>query len=232
MGAYAGLGRTHLERFARCFPFRDVRWRLSSLEPTEVSRELLQLMADNANFCPHLHLPLQSGHDEILKKMNRPYTTAEYLAIIRLAREFVPGICITTDIMVGFPGETEEHFRAYLEFVNEVEFSDLHVFPYSPRRGTPAATLPDQVDAKRKEERSHIFILAKDLAKKYATKFLGRTLEVLVETNLKDDIWEGHSANYLRLEFQHTVEHRGSIIPVVLCAINENSLIGEPQKEV
>ena len=198
----------------------NVRWRLSSLEPVEVTRELLRLIQEYRNFCPHLHLPLQSGHDEILRAMNRPYTTAKYREIVEMARESVPDICITTDIMAGFPGETDRHFEECLRIVEEMAFGDLHVFKYSPRRGTPAARLPRQVPPPVKEKRSRELIrLGERLAHRYASVFLGRRLEVLAETLVGDDLWEGHSANYLTVRFKSTEFRRGQIIPVEVTAV-------------
>jgi threonylcarbamoyladenosine tRNA methylthiotransferase MtaB len=205
-----------------------VRWRLSSLEPTEVTGGLIKLLKDYANFCPHLHLPLQSGHDEILKAMHRPYTTAQYLETIRKIRKAVPDIAISTDLMVGFPGEKEEHFREYMEFVEQVGFSRLHVFKYSPRQGTPAAKYPDQVPPPVKEARSRKLIrLGNKLEERYTKKFLYRVVDVLAEEQLDDSTWEGSSANYLKVRFKGTSVVRGEIIPVILQELTEGYCLGD-----
>ncbi len=195
----------------------EVRWRLSSLEPTEVSRDLVDLMASHKNFCPHLHLPLQSGHDEILRAMNRPYTTADYQEVLRQVRKRIPGICITTDIMVGFPGETDKHFQAYLEFTAKMAFSNMHVFQYSPRRGTQAAGFPYQIPSPAKEARSRQLLeLASAMAHEYARGFLGKTLQILAETKVDEALWEGHSDNYLKVAFSSEKVQRGEIVPITL----------------
>lgn len=207
---------------------QKVRWRLSSLEPTEVNPELLRLLLENANFCPHLHLPLQSGHDEILRAMHRPYTTAQYLKIVTEIREVIPDIALTTDVMVGFPGENEEHFREYLRFVERVAFSRLHVFKYSPRKGTPAAKFSGQVLPPVKELRSReMFQLGEKLEKQYAEKFVNQLLHVLVEEKVAGTTWEGSSANYLKIRFTALRELRGKIVPVVLKKVEANYCIGE-----
>lgn len=211
----------------------DVRWRLSSIEPTEVSSELVELMYTYENFCPHLHMPLQSGHNEILKAMNRPYTTEEYENVVAMVRKKIPNICLTTDIMVGFPGETEEHFNAYVKFVETIKFSDLHVFKYSPRKGTPAAAFAGQVTPPEKERRSTILInTAKELAKQYASGFIGEKVRVLVEKQVRDSLWEGHSENYLKVEFSQisnieSVIQKGQIIPVEINEVCDEVCLGK-----
>lgn len=209
-----------------------VRWRLSSLEPTEVTTALIDLLKNNRNFCPHLHLPLQSGHDEILRAMKRPYTTADYEEVVSRVRSAVPDISITTDIMVGFPGEKEKHFQAYLEFVERMAFGGLHVFQYSPRKGTPAAEFPDQVSPQVKEERSHRLIeLGERLKQSYSAKFCGKTLNVLVEKQVTGDIWEGHSENYLKIRFPFSLARKGEIAPVKLLRVEDGYCWGSLEAE-
>lgn len=232
LGAYGkdlGEGVELADLLAQLLPLaRGVRWRLSSLEPTEVTDKILKLLVEYENFCPHLHLPLQSAHDEILKAMNRPYTTKEYRDIVAKIRTKVPRISITTDIMVGFPGESEEQFNQGYEFIKEMAFSDIHVFKYSPRRGTPAAEFPGQVPPPVKEERSKkLIVLAEELAENYGRKFLGNTLDVLVETELRHGYWEGHAANYLKVEFPAWGVSRGQILPVQIKEIKGKKCLGE-----
>lgn len=206
----------------------NVRWRLSSLEPTEVSPEIISLLKDYPNFCPHLHLPLQSGHDEVLKAMHRPYTTAQYLQTVTEIRKAVPEIAISTDVMVGFPGEKEEHFQEYLQFVEEIGFSKLHVFKYSPRKGTPAAGFPEQIAPPVKEARSRKLIsLGKKLEERYAKKFLYRVVDVLVEEQVKEGLWEGSSAHYLKVRFETSSVVRGKIVPVILQEFAEGYCLGD-----
>lgn len=203
------------------------RLRLSSIEPTEVSAELLELMANNPRFCRHLHIPLQNGDDHILKLMNRPYTTADYARIIDKIRIKIPDIGITSDIMVGFPGETHVHFSNSLNFVKKIGFSGLHVFKYSPRKGTPASKFTEQVPPPVKEKRSKVMLdLAQQGFGQFAHKYLGQILDVLVETPWPQGGWEGHSDNYLRVVFPQEAE-RGEIVPVRLKAIGEKYVLGE-----
>lgn len=206
---------------------KEVRWRLSSLEPMELSEEILDLMRVNSNLCPHLHLPLQAAHNDILKAMNRPYTTEEYRQVIEKARRAVPDIAITTDLMVGFPGETEDHFQASLSFIEEMAFSRMHVFKYSQRRGTPAADYRDQISAFDKEKRSSkVRLLADKLEQAYAQRFNGRILQVLTEKKTGEGKWEGHSENYLQVIFTADSVEKGEIIPVKIQEIREGLLWG------
>lgn len=206
---------------------KSVRWRLSSLEPTEVTDHIIMLMGENKNFCPHLHLPLQSAHDQILRAMKRPYDTGDYEGVLKKIRRAVPNVNITTDIMVGFPGETEEHFREYLSYVERMAFGALHVFQYSPRRGTPAASYPEQVAAAQKEDRSHRLIaLGRRLTKAYAAKNSGQRLMVLAEKEVKEGFWEGHSENYIKIRFNANGVERGKIVPVTLTVAGENYSFG------
>lgn len=206
----------------------NVRWRLSSLEPTEVSNELLALLDRHANFCPHLHLPLQSAHNEILRAMNRPYTTQEYRDMIKKVRRQIPDIALTTDVIVGFPGETDTHFQAYLSFIEEISFSGLHIFKYSPRRNTPAARFPCQVSPVVKEERSRkLQDLADKLAHRYSLAQKGKTLGVLAETYSPEGVWEGHSENYLMVRFRAEGIRRGEIVPVKVREVRGKTCFGQ-----
>jgi threonylcarbamoyladenosine tRNA methylthiotransferase MtaB len=168
----------------------------------EVSPRILGLAREWPNFCKHLHLPLQSGHDDILKAMNRPYTTARFERTVREVREAAPDIAVTTDCIVGFPGETEEHFAQYMEFVKKMAFSRIHVFAFSSRKGTPAASMDCQISNKVKLRRSRELIqLGMDLSRSYGARFIGETLSVLVEQQRSPGIWEGHASNYLMVQF-------------------------------
>lgn len=202
------------------------RLRLSSIEPTEISKDLLALIKENPRFCRHLHIPLQNGDDEILAKMNRPYTTEEYRAIITKIREEIPQIGITSDIMVGFPGESEENFANSLQFVKDISFSNLHVFKYSPRKGTPASKYASQVPAPEKEKRSKAMIKAgEEGLQSFADGYLGKTCDILVETPWPQGGWEGHTDNYLKVVFTGNVQ-KGDIIPVKILENRKNYLWG------
>jgi threonylcarbamoyladenosine tRNA methylthiotransferase MtaB len=203
------------------------RLRLSSIEPTEITDELIELMKGNPRFCRHLHIPLQNGNDEILKYMHRPYTTRDYRFIIEKVRKKIPDIGITSDIMVGFPGETQEHFSDSLDFVKEMEFSGLHVFKYSPRKGTPASKFSNQVSSPEKEKRSKAMLeLGKQGFTNFAQRYLDKIVDVLVETSWPQGGWEGHTDNYLKVVFKGKTE-KGEIVPVRLQSLEENYVIGE-----
>jgi threonylcarbamoyladenosine tRNA methylthiotransferase MtaB len=168
------------------------RLRLSSLEANELSDELLDLMAAEPRFCPHLHLPLQSGDDGVLRTMRRRYNARQFLAACERAKERVADPGLTTDVIVGFPGETEEQFRSTLDLCRRAGFHRIHVFPYSRRRGTDAALLPDLAPRVKKERLRRLEALAAELADGFARRFLGREVEVLVESG------GGYTERYLR----------------------------------
>lgn len=216
----------------------DFRLRLSSVEPAEVTEELLDVLASSPRICRQLHIPLQSGDDEILCSMDRPYTAEEYRQLFLHARELIPGLAITTDVMVGFPGEREQHFENTYEFIAALPFRDLHVFKYSPRPGTPAAEMDGQVVPAAKDARSkRLRVLAGELAASFARSFVGETLTVLVErpARRRSGWWEGLTDNYLRVIFPASSEEpnlRGKLLPVTILAVGERDelqgeLVGE-----
>lgn len=204
------------------------RLRLGSIEPTEIVDELISLMKENPRFCRDLHIPLQNGDDEILKQMHRPYTTKDFRDIVKKIRDKIPDIGISSDIMVGFPGEEQNNFASSLSFVKEIGFMGLHVFKYSPRKGTPASKFPAQVSSQEKEKRSKAMLeLAEQGFKSFATNYLGETLDVLVETAWPQGGWEGHTDNNLRVVFSGEGE-KGIIVPIKLKALEKNYVQGEP----
>lgn len=203
------------------------RLRLSSIEPNEVTRGLVEIMAHSGVFCHHLHIPLQSGDDFILQRMNRHYNTKEYARLVAYVRQQVPDVAITTDVIVGFPGEEGENFRHTVAFIRDVGFSNLHVFKFSPRKGTPAATFSGQVDARNKEKRSQELLqLADELARAYAGRFLGRQVEVLVEGRTDDGLLEGLTGNYLRAAFSGPEDLIGNMVLIEVDALDGASLRG------
>ena len=203
------------------------RIRLGSLEPTDFSDELLEVVSNSAKICPHFHIPLQSGSDSVLRAMNRRYDTAFYAGLIDRIREKIPLAAIATDLMVGFPGETEADFQSIVSFVKRINFSRIHVFPYSKRPGTPAAVMPGQILTKEKERRSRIIrSLASDLARQYAEKFVGRVEKVLVEDE-KSGLLEGLTPHYIRTFFPGSAELIGRIVPVKITEVREGLLYGE-----
>lgn len=173
------------------------RIRLSSIEPVEVGDDLIDWLATSPKACAHLHLPLQAGNDAVLKAMNRPYTTADFQAIVDRVRRRIPDIGITTDFIVGFPGETEAQFEEGLRFVEQINCSRMHIFRYSPREGTPAATMARQIDGRTKRLRAE---RAEQVwhrsALTFHRRFIGRALEVLWET-CTAGIWHGMSREYI-----------------------------------
>ncbi|QQE77342.1 tRNA (N(6)-L-threonylcarbamoyladenosine(37)-C(2))-methylthiotransferase MtaB [Alicyclobacillus sp. SO9] len=192
------------------------RVRISSIEASEIDDELIEVLGQSTKVCKHLHIPLQAGHNQVLKKMNRHYTVEEFGAKLDKIRTVLPELAITSDIIVGFPGESDEYFEATEQFVRNQRFSQLHVFPYSPRTGTPAAKFTQQVAEEDKERRvSQLIDLSNQLTKDYANQFSGRVLEVIPEEPLhledanpgegpgaKPGFWlTGHADNYLKVTF-------------------------------
>ena len=191
------------------------RIRMSSIEPMTLNSEFVEKVKSATKLCPHFHISLQSGCDETLKRMNRHYTTEKYLEIVNGLRAAFEGCAITTDIMVGFPGETDEEFECTAEFVKKADFADAHVFMYSQRRGTPAAKRPDQVAPQIKEERSkRIIALTSKSRDNFLTKFLGSVNEVLFEQPVKG-YFEGKTANYITVRVK-TKENLQSVYRNVL----------------
>ena len=202
------------------------RLRLGSLESVELSADLLELMRTEARFAAHLHLPLQAGSDAVLRAMNRHYDTAAFAALLADVRAAVPGVAISTDIIVGFPGETEEDFAAGMDFVRAMGFARMHVFPYSPRRGTPAARRTDQVPPMvRKERAARMQALADELAEAYHRSMLGSVAAVLFET-CADGVSDGLTETYVRVYTDAPVT-RGEIVPVRLTHLYRDGIWGE-----
>ena len=202
------------------------RLRIGSLESVELSAELLELIRTEPRLAAHLHLPLQAGCDNVLRAMNRHYTTEDFARLIEGVRAAVPGVAISTDIIVGFPGETEEDFAAGLDFVRRMGFARMHVFPYSARRGTPAAQRTDQVPPTvRKERAARMQALAQELAEAYHRSQLGSVQEVLFETQ-EDGITDGLTETYVRVYTDADVA-RGEIVPMRLTHLYRDGLWGE-----
>ena len=172
------------------------RIRLGSLEPTLITEEFLERLTKLEKICDHFHLSLQSGCDETLKRMNRRYTTEEFKKCTELLRKAYPNVALTTDIIVGFPGETDEEFNKTYEFLKEINFYQMHIFKYSPRKGTKAAVMPNQIDGNIKEQRSTKLIeLSHNNEIKYNEEEIGKELEVLWEEK-EDEYIKGHTTNY------------------------------------
>ena len=182
-----------------CRAAPELRVRLGSLEPRTITEDFCRRAAALPNLCPHFHLSMQSGCDGVLKRMNRKYDTVRYYESVTLLRGFFDRPAITTDLIVGFPGETEEEFTATLEFVEKCAFSAMHIFPYSRRTGTPAAKMADQVPNAVKEERAaRAGALAARLKAAYLEQWVGASLPVLFEEE-KEGLWRGHAPNYVEV---------------------------------
>ena len=176
------------------------RIRISSIEIVEIDNKLIDLISSSKVVVDHLHIPLQAGSDEILKLMNRRYNIEYFKNIINKIREKVPNIAITTDVIVGFPYETDELFNKTVENIKEINFAQLHVFPYSPRKGTKAASMPNQIDPKIKKERVQTLMnLSRKLNGAYIEKYLNKELDILFETIDNDGYLYGHSTNYIKV---------------------------------
>lgn len=192
------------------------RLRISSIETSQVPDEMIDLIASSDIIVDHLHVPLQSGCDETLKRMNRKYNCEQYYQKLMKIKEKIPDIVFTTDVIVGFPGESEEEFEKTYQFIQKVGFTQLHVFPYSPRRGTPAAKMENQIDERIKHERVNRLIdLSHQLNGTYAKSQIGQTLRVLFEKE-ENGFYVGHGDNYLLVKVQSDEQLIGQIRDVII----------------
>ncbi len=186
------------------------RIRLGSLEPTIVTKEFAERLSKLDSICNQFHLSLQSGCDETLKRMNRKYSCDEFFKVTEILREYFKDVNLTTDIIVGFPGETNEEFESTYEFLSKIKFYKMHIFKYSPREGTLAAKMTNQIDGNIKEERSQKLIeLSNKNEREYNEKYIGKSVEVLFEEE-KDGLWSGYTKNYVRVfvESDENLENR------------------------
>lgn len=206
------------------------RLRLGSIEPRIVTPEFAHVAGSLKKLCPHYHISLQSGCDATLKRMNRKYTTDEYRRVIALLKDKVPDVGVSTDVMTGFPGETDEEFEATVKFLEEMKFSKMHVFKYSPRKGTPAASFGDQVGGDLKEVRSSRLInLSDKLTLEYNNHFCGRKMPVLFEQRVKgqNGLFEGLTPNHIRVICPGDGSIAGNIEDVFLKAAENDYVKGE-----
>ncbi|KOA21240.1 threonylcarbamoyladenosine tRNA methylthiotransferase MtaB [Clostridium homopropionicum DSM 5847] len=206
------------------------RIRIGSIGPEFFSQEVIGNIGKLKKLCPHFHLSLQSACDETLKRMNRKYNTEQYKIIVDSLRKNVKDVSITTDIIVGFPGETEEEFNRTYEFLKEIKLSKMHIFKFSPRTGTRAAVFEDQVDGKVKEERSKRLIkLNEENEKEFMNKFIGREMSVLFEqgSNYMENSYEGYTPNYIKVVAESKEDLTGKVINVILKEVKEDFILGE-----
>lgn len=209
------------------------RLRLGSLESVEVEPRLLTLMQEDARFCRHLHLPLQSGCDKTLQAMHRPYTTAKFKTLLADIKNMVPDIAITTDVIVGFPGETEADFETTCKFAESCGFSKMHIFPFSARKGTPAEKFAGAVTEAVKKERADILgRIDETMHKAFLQAMVGQTAEVLFEQPAGEDYFEGLTGNYQRVFVKSGGRNLGGeILPVKITAFDGEKLLGEIIKD-
>ncbi|MDF2502848.1 MULTISPECIES: tRNA (N(6)-L-threonylcarbamoyladenosine(37)-C(2))-methylthiotransferase MtaB [Clostridium] len=206
------------------------RVRIGSIDPTFFTEGVIERIASLKKLCPHFHLSLQSGCDETLKRMNRKYTTEEYKNIVEDLRNNIKDVSITTDVIVGFPGETDEEFTSTYNFLREIKLSKMHIFKYSPRKGTKAAEMKNQIDGSTKEKRSKILIeLNCKLEKEFMSKFIGTKTEVLYEDTFKENnnLYEGYTPNYIKVVSRSNNNICSRIENTRLIEIEEQYLTGE-----
>ncbi|WP_138415708.1 tRNA (N(6)-L-threonylcarbamoyladenosine(37)-C(2))-methylthiotransferase MtaB [Aquibacillus sediminis] len=196
------------------------RIRISSIEASQITDEVIEVLDQSNKIVRHLHIPLQSGSDTVLERMRRKYSASFYKEKVDKIKQALPGLAITSDVIVGFPGETEEEFMETYRFIQEIGYSELHVFPFSKRTGTPAAKMEDQVEDDVKNDRVHRLIeLSDQQAKEYASRYEGEVLEVIPEEQSDEngeDMLIGYSDNYLKVKFEGSKEMIGKIVRVKL----------------
>ncbi|WP_256760176.1 tRNA (N(6)-L-threonylcarbamoyladenosine(37)-C(2))-methylthiotransferase MtaB [Cohnella sp. WQ 127256] len=208
------------------------RIRISSIEASQIDEKVIAILNSSPKMCRHLHIPLQAGDDEILKRMRRKYTTSEFAEKIRLIQEAMPGVAITTDVIVGFPGETQEQFENGFRFMESMNFAEMHVFPYSKRTGTPAARMEEQVDDEVKNERVHQLIdLSERMQASYARGWVGSILDVIPERDGKalraPGVIAGYTDNYIQVVFNGDPSLIGKLCRVRITDSGVNECQGE-----
>lgn len=203
------------------------RIRLGSLEPNIITEEFVNRLKKVTKMCDHFHLSLQSGCDETLKRMNRKYTAETFEKEVNLLRKTFPDVALTTDVIVGFPGETEEEFNETYKYLSKIRFTKLHVFKYSPRKGTVAAKMPDQIQGDIKEKRSKKLIeLSNENQKQYNQNLIGKDVEVLFEEKNKEGYYKGHTQNYILVEYKTDEELENKIVKVNIKKAEVEYVIG------
>ena len=213
---------------AICQAIPQTRVRLGSLEPRIITEEFCEKMADFPTLCPQFHLRMQSGCDTVLERMKRKYNTKRYYESVELLKKYFPGCTVTTDMIVAFPGETEEEFAASLEFIRKCGFADMHIFPYSRRPGTPADKMPGQHDNATKEERSRRAIaVAEQMSHTYRENLIGTTQEVLFEEQ-EGEFFAGHAPNYVKIYAPGKKLHN-EIRTVRITGLYKDGLMGETE---
>lgn len=204
------------------------RIRLGSIEPRILTEDFVRKLSELPKVCDHFHISLQSGCDETLKRMNRKYDTALYRQVVENIRKYMPQSAITTDIMVGFPGETEDEFKTSVAFLEEICFAESHVFAYSNRKGTKADKMPHQVKRKDKNERAAIMAeAAKSCREKFLVSFIGKEIEVLLEREVESGIYEGHTSNYIKVHVPSLKDISRKFVKVRILKVFDEYVFGE-----
>ena len=206
------------------------RIRIGSIDPAFFTNDVIEKIMSLKKLCHHFHLSLQSGCDETLKRMNRKYTAKEYKTVVESLRQKISGVNITTDVIVGFPGETQEEFNETYDFLKDIELSKMHVFKYSPRKGTKAAGIKEQVDGNIKEERSHKLITLNNiLEKKFNNKFIGKNMNVLYELKSENNAYgfEGYTNNYIKVMVKSKQNIECEFHITKLMELEDDHIIGE-----
>ncbi len=203
------------------------RIRFSSVEPNIITKKFMSELSKMDKVCDHFHLSLQSGCDRTLKRMNRRYDSDGYMRAVELIKKYMPDAALTTDIIAGFPGETEEDFEESLKFAEKVGFSKIHAFPYSPKRGTPAAVMPDQIQNAVKNERTARLIELSDrMGHEFISGFVGKTMPMLYEREIKDGIYEGYTTNYIRVSAESGRNLKNNIVNTELLRVENEGAFG------
>ncbi|RJX38265.1 tRNA (N(6)-L-threonylcarbamoyladenosine(37)-C(2))-methylthiotransferase MtaB [Paenibacillus pinisoli] len=208
------------------------RIRISSIEASQIDDAMIEVLNRSKKMCRHLHIPLQAGENSVLKRMRRKYTTEQFASKIKRLHEAMPGVAITTDVIVGFPGETDEMFEEGYRFMEELKFAEMHVFPYSKRTGTPAARMDDQVDEEVKNDRVHKLIdLSEKMQLEYAQQYVGTVLDVIPEREYKgapgEGLVMGYTDNYLQVIFDGSEDMIGQLCRVKITEAGVNECRGQ-----
>ena len=192
--------------------------RISSIEESEIDDDLIKMVIDSPVLAKHLHIPLQSGSDTVLKRMNRKYNKEQFISKLQKIRREVPNIALSTDVIVGFPGETDEEFNETVDTIKKCDFNMLHVFPFSAREGTSAYLMKNQVDPRIKKERARVLLdLSKELWDKYVDKFINKEIEILIEKNdFQNKCSYGHSSNYIDVKIDNSCYKPGQRVTILL----------------
>jgi threonylcarbamoyladenosine tRNA methylthiotransferase MtaB len=229
IGTYNNDNHSIIDIIARLININGLRrLRISSIEPTTIPNELVQMIAESDKICKHLHIPLQSGDDFILKRMRRKYTATEVANFIEFVSEMVPNIGIGTDVMVGFPGESDESFITTKKFLTDLPVSYYHVFTYSDRKGTVSYRLADKVDHHIKKWRTRVLIEQGERKKRaFYEKYIGSAYDVLFEQKIENGYWVGYTSNYMNIEVKSGKNLHNKILPVCLIESTNRALIGE-----